>query len=408
MDIKLPKLAEGAESGTIVSILVSVGDNVEKDQTIIELENEKAVAPIPSTTSGTVSAIHVKEGDTVSSGQTLITLSSSVNDSQPSPSPSPQPQPVQPQSLPQPTHPPGTPPPASPSARKIAMQLGLDLSRVPSSSRGGRITLDDIRNYIAHLQSSSQTQSQSQPQLQPSIDFSKFGKIKKEPFASLRKTIAKKMQSSWQTIPHVTQFDDADITDLMKLRKKYKADYQDRGAGLTLTSFAIKACLKALKEFPIFNTSLDENTNELIHKEYFHLGIAVDTESGLIVPVIKDVDKKSLLELSTELGELAEKTRSRKISAEELQGACFTISNLGGIGGTHFSPIVNHPQVAILGLGRGVTRAVVTKDNNIEPRIMLPLAVSYDHRVIDGADAARFIRSLVESFENFSEDEVKI
>ena len=215
------------------------------------------------------------------------------------------------------------------------------------------------------------------------------------------------MLENRNTIPHVTQFDEADITALMELRKKFSSAYEAKGARLTLTSFALKAVVTALKQHPIFNTSLDEIAGEIIFKEYYHIGLAVDTEAGLMVPVIRDVDKKSLLDLSHEINDLAEKARKRKISFEEMKGGTFTISNQGGIGGSHFTPIVNKPEVAILGLGRGALKPVA-KENKVEPRLMLPICVAYDHRVIDGAQAARFTVGLVQAFEGFKEEHIKV
>jgi pyruvate dehydrogenase E2 component (dihydrolipoamide acetyltransferase) len=215
------------------------------------------------------------------------------------------------------------------------------------------------------------------------------------------------MAENWNAVPHVTQFDDADITNLMALRKKYAAAYEQKGAHLTLTSFALKIVAETLKKHPALNSSLDEAAQEIITKDYYHIGVAVDTDAGLIVPVIRDVDKKNLLELSKELEELAKKARDRKVSAEELKGGTFTISNQGGIGSAHFTPIVNRPEVAILGLGRGAMKAVV-RENRIEPRLMLPIGLSYDHRVIDGGVAARFVVDLVQAFENFEEKDVKL
>jgi pyruvate dehydrogenase E2 component (dihydrolipoamide acetyltransferase) len=284
---------------------------------------------------------------------------------------------------------------ASPTVRKIADELGIDLAKIKGSEAGGRIVVADLRAYIQNLERSAQSPS-SRPatSIPEKVDFSKWGSVTKKPLSSLRQKIAERMLLSWTTIPHVTQFDEADITSLSLLRKKYAPAYEKKGAKLTLTSFIMKAVVVALKKHPNFNASLDDATQEMVFKEYFHLGIAVDTEAGLLVPVLRDVDKKSLLQISKELETLAEKTRQRKVSAEELKGGSFTISNLGGIGGSHFTPIINKPEVAILGVGRGASK--------------LPLSLSYDHRVIDGADGARFIRTIAEALENFNEKEVKI
>jgi pyruvate dehydrogenase E2 component (dihydrolipoamide acetyltransferase) len=291
---------------------------------------------------------------------------------------------------------------------------------VRGTGRGGRIVLSDIRAFVEKLQeiaftekggdrrkaAQQQSEQSKDTSQQPTEDFSKWGSVKRESLSSIRKTIGQKMQQSWTSIPHVYQFEEADITSLMKLRKKYKSAYSKKGTKLTLTALVIKAAVHALKEHPLFNASLDQANGEIVKKEYFHIGIAVDTEAGLLVPVIRDADQKDLVALSNELQEIAEKARNRELSTDEMKGSSFTISNLGGIGGTHFTPIVNQPNVAILGVGRGMERPVA-KNGKLSSHTILPLCVSYDHRVIDGADGARFIKTLVEVFENFKEDELK-
>lgn len=427
MEIRLPKLGEGADSGTVISVLVKEGDQVQQDQTIIELENEKAVASIPSTSSGKVSKIHVKAGDKISAGQVILSLSSNGSGgvtvekgSEPAKKIRPA-QRVEEQMLvdisddyedSDDSSASALPPAASPSTRKIARELGIDLRKVKGSERGGRIVMPDIRDYIARLQRNAagvrKTQSvTSGPPSAESVDFSKWGPVRKESISPLRKTIARRMWESWASIPHVTQFENVDVTDILALKKKNEAAYEKKGARLTLTSFILKAVVNTLKEHPKFNSSLDENTNEQIFKAYYHIGIAVDSEAGLMVPVIKDADKKNLLALSKDLQQLAEKTRSRKISADEMQGGTFTISNQGGIGGAHFTPIIKKPEAAILGIGRGKTQAVV-RDGKIEPRMIVPLGLSYDHRIIDGGDAARFIKDLVIAIEQFESSDAKI
>jgi pyruvate dehydrogenase E2 component (dihydrolipoamide acetyltransferase) len=433
MDLKLPQLGEGADSGTVVTLFVKEGDAVTKDQPILELENEKAVATIPSTATGTVTQIFVKPGDKISVGQRILSLGESgaaaapaAAKPEPAPArsrerliqtPSPQQVPAAAEDeLPEPGSEAraGTVPAAAPSIRKLARDLGIDLTRVRGSARGGRIMMEDVRAYIQKLQRLAAAPRAAAPAGAPAprpvpeqVDFSKWGPISKAPLSPLRKVIARRMAESWTSTPRVTQFDEADITALMALRKKYAAAYEKKGARLTLTSFSLKVVVDALKKHPIFNASLDEVAQEIVFKQYYHIGIAVDTEAGLIVPVIRDADKKNLLELSRELEDLAGKARERKVSAEELKGGTFTISNQGGIGSGQFTPIVNKPQVAILGLGRGAMKAVV-RDNKIEPRLMLPMGLSYDHRVIDGAAAARFTVELVQGFENFKEEDVKI
>jgi pyruvate dehydrogenase E2 component (dihydrolipoamide acetyltransferase) len=427
MDVKLPRLGEGADSGTVVNVFVKEGDQITKDQPILELENEKAVATIPSSGAGTVAKIFVKAGDKISVGQKLVSLTGA--DAAPAAAkPAPTTKPVAKAAAPEPES--ESEPQeevsaeaaesieksnaavaASPVIRKLARDLGIDLGRVRGSARGGRVTMEDLRGYIQRLQKlAAQPKQAAGSPAKPaaeSIDFSKWGSVTKKPLSPLRQVIARRMTENWNAIPHVTQFDDADITGILALRKKYLGAYEKKGARLTVTTFILKAVADTLKKHPTLNSSLDEVTQEIILKEYVHLGIAVDTEAGLIVPVLRDADKKDLVQLSRELEELATKARERKISGEELKGGSFTISNQGGIGGGHFTPIVNKPEVAILGLGKGAAKAVVREDK-IESGMMLPVALSYDHRVIDGGVAARFIVDLVKAIETFDEKLVKI
>jgi pyruvate dehydrogenase E2 component (dihydrolipoamide acetyltransferase) len=429
MDVKLPKLGEGADSGVVVGIFVNVGDTVAKDQAILELENEKAVASVPSTGAGVVEKIHVKAGDRVSIGQKLITLAGGAAPAAAAPAPkpaakqaTPAPKPVEDEDededeneedaaeVPNPV----AAPVASPSLRRMARELGIDLTKVRGSEAGGRIVTSDVRAYLAKL-----AKAAAKPAPAPAagaapakpaavqIDFSQWGPILKKPVTQLRKVIARRMSESWNTVARVTQFDDIDFTPIGELRKKFAADYEKKGVKLTLTPFVLKAVADTLKKHAIFNSSLDEVASEIILKEYIHLGIAVDTDQGLMVPVLRDVDKKSMLVLAKELEELAAKARDRKITADEMKGGTFTISNQGAIGGAHFTPIINLPEVAILGLGRGALKPVV-RDGKIEARLLTPIALSYDHRVIDGGSAARFTVDLVKAFENFGEDAVKL
>ena len=441
MDVKLPRLAEGVDSGTVVSILVSEGQEIKKDQSFIELETQKAVGSIPSPESGTVSKIHVKEGMEVAVGQLLISISTEKDAAvakpakgEQAPAPTAVDRPAQTRSS---TTSPasadakfapqaedyryesksGAAPPTSPSIRKIAGDLGIDLARVKGSEAGGRIVLADMRAYIQRLQQMSlegvkdrpATGSQpapAAPQSEP-IDFAKWGPIRRERMSPLRRTVSRRMVESWTTVPKINQFDDADITDLLAVRKKYAATFEKKGSRLTLTAFLLKVIANGLKKHPRANASIDEANNAIIYKDYYHIGVAVDTEGGLIVPVLRDVDKKNLFELSQELHELTEKTRQRKVSLEELQGGTFTISNQGSIGSGHFTPIIYAPQVAILGVGQGQPKPVVVEEK-IAIRTMLPLCLAYDHRVLDGADAVRFLKEIITGLEDFPEAQVKL
>jgi len=424
MDVKLPKLGEGADSGVVVNVFVKEGDAVARDQAILELENEKAVASIPSTAAGVVSKIYVKPGDKISVGQRLISLGGGgpAADAAPAAQVAPasrlpaadEDEPENGDEDEQTSAAARTAAPvASPSLRKLARELGIDLTRIRGSEAAGRIGIGDVRAYIARLQKTTEKPRPAAATSEPvkpvaeQIDFSQWGPVTKKPVTPLRQVIARRMAESWTTIPHVTQFDEADFAQLNAVRKKFIPDYEKKGVKLTLTPFVLKALVETLKQHPIFNSSFDEVANEIVLKEYFHIGIAVDTEQGLIVPVIRDVDKKSMLELVKELEQLAQKARDRKVTAEELKGGTFTISNQGAIGGAQFTPIVNKPQVAILGLGRGAMKPVV-HEGKVEARLMTPLALSYDHRVIDGGEAARFIVDLVKALENFGEKMVEM
>ena len=420
MDVKLPNLGEGADSGTVVNLLVKAGDTVTAGQGLLELESEKAVATIPAPAGGVVGQVFVKLGDKVSVGQRLLAIGETGSVA-PAPAAAPvakapvaaQPAAVEAPIADLPPAQPGVEPTASPSIRRIARELGIDLTQVRASERGGRIVMSDVRAYIAQLQhlaaapKAAPAAAVAEKPAVESVDFSKWGEISKKPMSMLRKVIARRMTENWNAIPHVTQFDEADITALLELRKKFAPAYEAKGTRLTLTSFALKAVAATLKKHPIFNSSLDEVANEIVLKEYVHLGLAVDTDAGLIVPVLRDADKKSLLELSKDIEEMAKKARDRKVSADELKGGTFTISNQGGIGGAHFTPIVNKPEVAILGLGKGALKAIV-REKQIVQRMMLPLAISYDHRVIDGGAAARFTVDLLAAFESFKEADVTL
>lgn len=402
MDIKVPPLGEGADSGTVATVFVKPGDVIQKDDPIVELESEKAVAAIPAPVGGKVSKIYVKAGDTVRVGSPLIAVEGAEVPAKPSAPVAP----VAPQSAPvaEPVGelPEGVEPVAAPSVRKLAQQLGVDLAQVRGSARGGRIMLADVRGYIERLQRGGATAPAAEK-----IDFAKWGPVTRKPLTGLRKIIAHRMQESWRSVARVTQFDEADLTVIGELRKKYLPVYEKQGVKLTVTPLIMKAVVGVLRRHPMFNASLDEAAGEVVLKEYFHIGMAVDTEQGLIVPVVRDVDKKSALELAKELEASAARTRDRKVTAEELRGGTFTISNQGAIGGGQFTPIVNTPEAAILGLGRATMKPVV-RDGQIVARLMVPLALSYDHRLVDGAQAARFVVDLVQTLEKFPEDQVKL
>jgi pyruvate dehydrogenase E2 component (dihydrolipoamide acetyltransferase) len=419
MDVKLPKLGEDADSGVVVNVFVKEGDQVARNQAILELENEKAVASIPSTAAGVVTKIYVKAGDKISVGQRLLSLSGGEQ-------PVAAAAPAAKRAVPKPENEtlveepvveageeipkPVAAPVASPSVRRLARELGIDLSKVRGSEAGGRIARGDLRAHIARLQKATEKSRPAGTSAKPAaeqIDFSKWGPVTKKPLTQLRQVIARRLWESWNAIPHVTQFDDADFTRLNELRRKYAPAYEKKGAKLTLTPLVLKALVETLKKHPIFNSSLDEGAQAVVFKEYFHIGIAVDTEQGLIVPVIRDADRKSVLDLAKELEQLAQKARERKVTAEEMKGGTFTVTNQGAIGSAHFTPIINKPEVAILGLGRGAMKPVA-RDGKVEVRMMTPLGLSYDHRVIDGGAAARFMVDLVKAMEDFKEESVKL
>ena len=427
MDVKLPNLGEGADSGTVVGILVKPGTQIKKGQNIIELETGKAVAPIPSPAAGTVTNVRVKEGDKIAVGAVILSLDEGAatttataapptGEKKPSKAPTKK---VEAEPEPEEEGEPETAeaevvnenPVAPPSVRKVAHELGIDLRKVRGSASGGRILWEDLRSYIARLERLAARPAgkpgASAPAPSEHADFSQWGSIYKRPLTPLRKVIAQRMVESRQMVPEVTQFDEADVTALTDLRKKFAPAYEAKGARLTLTSFVLKIVAYTLKKHPIFNSSLDEAANEIVFKEYFHIGLAVDTEAGLLVPVIRDCDKKDLVQLSKDIADVAARARDRKLGLEEMRGGTFTVSNQGGIGGGHFTPIINRPEAAILGLGRSVLKPIV-RDGKIEPRLMMPITVAYDHRLIDGAAAARFIVDLVNALQSFGEADVKI
>ncbi len=424
LEVKLPALADGVEAGDILNVLVKEGDVIQADDPIVELESEKATVAVPSPEAGRVMRVLVKAGDKVRVGETLIWLETSATSAEAAPSPAPtqeKPQPASPETaastvvaavtepltqLVQPLAPSIVADedfiPASPAVRRIAREIGLDLRRVKGSGKNGRILIEDLDPYIEEYVRKRAGQmgpgvGVAAPELP---DFAQWGPIRRVKVDSIRRKIAEHLSQAWLTIPHVHQFHEADITDLLALQKRHRERVKQLGAPLTLTPFLMKAVVMALKEFPEFNASFDARSEEIIYKDYYHLGIAVDTPAGLIVPVIRDIDKKTIVELALELADVAQRTRDRKVTLEELRGSTFTISNLGSIGGGHFTPIVNSPEVAILGVGRASKRLVLV-EGQVTERSILPLCVGYDHRVIDGAVGARFIVRVAEVLENF-------
>lgn len=421
IEIKLPELGENITSGRIVGISVSPGDTIEKDQILLEVETDKAVIEVPAERSGLIRKILVKDGEDIEIGQTLLILEETegtapeagkevktlpekeiVSDTK---QPASEEQILrQPEAeVPHTTEVSEVPKevaPASPSVRRFAREIGISIHEVVGSGAGGRISIEDVKQHAKQLnrQRSASPSLFKGMQDEPLPDFSKWGRVERKAMSKVREATARHLSYAWATIPHVTQFDKADVTELEKTRSKYALSAEKAGGKLTLTAILLKVIQKALVKFPRFNASIDMQHLEVIYKEYYHIGVAVDTDRGLLVPVIRDVDRKNIIQLSVELTELSDKARSRKLSPDEMQGGNFSISNLGGIGGTAFTPIVNAPQVAILGVSRTQTEAVYL-DNHFVPRKMLPLSLSYDHRLIDGADAARFLRWVCQALE---------
>ncbi len=424
LELKLPELGENINSADVLNILVKEGDTIEKDQGIIEIETDKATIEVPSTISGKVVQILVKPGDKASVGQTILKIESgaetlkkekteakTITEKTFAKKEEGEEKTVEEKEIAKgertafkPGEIDNQPPimrdaaPAAPSVRRIAREIGVDIRQVQGTGPGDRISMDDVKNFSKQLNEGRTITSGVPVQQEALPDFSKFGEIERKEMNKIRSTTAVHLSYAWASIPHVTQHDKADITELEQMRKAFNPKVEKEGGKLTVTAILLKVISSALKVFPKFNSSIDLNKKEIIYKKYFNVGVAVDTENGLIVPVIKSVDKKNIKELAVELGNVAEKARNRKVSLDDLQGACITITNLGGIGGTSFTPIVNSPEVAILGISRGDYEPVF-KDDEFIPRLMLPLSLSYDHRIIDGADAARFLRWVCEALE---------
>ena len=407
--VLVPDIGEATDV-EVIEINVAVGDSVAVDDTLITLESDKASMDVPSSVAGKITAIMVNVGDKVNAGQAIVNIATEESLAAPNiATPPPSPPTTQPavsiptvnmdardQAVMQANSQPQIY--ASPAVRRIAQEFAIDLSKVTATGRKGRISKLDVQAYVKQaLIQAEQGGGAGGLALTPApqIDFSKFGEVETQALNKIQRATGRNLHRNWVTIPHVTQFAAADITKMDAFRKSKKAEAEKQGFKLTPIVFIMKAVVTALKEFPRFNASLDVSRENLIVKKYYHLGVAVDTPNGLVVPVIRDVDQKGVFQLAQELGELSVKAREKKLSMQDMQGACFTISSLGGIGGTAFTPIINAPEVAILGLSKAEMKPIY-EANEFVPKLMLPLSLSYDHRVIDGADGARFIRYLSE------------
>ncbi|HEX3106256.1 MAG TPA: dihydrolipoyllysine-residue acetyltransferase [Terriglobales bacterium] len=436
-EFTLPELGENIHQGDLVRLMISPGAQVSEGQPVMELETEKAVVEVPSSLTGIVKDVHVSQGDKVKVGQLIFTLEPGAIAQSASQKPSRAEEvhdharaafqaviqsegkteeqalpPDQPQAASVATFSMSLhldraagvehrgPVPAAPHVRRLARELGIDIHNVPGNGPGGRISESDVKMYAKSMVTASAGAGQASTHVkQPALpDFSKWGKIERVSMRGVRRKTAEHMWEAWSAIPHVTQQDKADITELEHLRTKFAPKAAEAGGKMTVTAIALKVCASALKIFPQFNASIDMEKEEIVYKQFINIGVAVDTDRGLLVPVIRDVDKKNIVELAAELTGLSKKARDKKLSPADMEGGTFTITNLGGIGGTGFSPIVNYPEVSILGLSRSSTEPV-WMDNKFEPRMVLPLSLSYDHRLIDGADAARFLRWIAEAFE---------
>jgi len=462
-EVTLPEISENVDSGEVIAVLVSEGDVVEKDQPVVELETEKAAFEVPSPEKGRIAKIDVKVGQTVRVGEVLARLQTD-GDLAPGPKPPEKPHervqeiaaiaeepkvPSPPQTMEEREPSPSAakerrpaevaprvpisavPVAAAPSVRQLARELGIDIAKVPGRGPGGRITPEDVKQYARGIISGEAAPPRvlgGAPvgeAVKPLPDLAQWGDVERQPMSKTRRTIADTLSYGWRHIPHVTQYDRADITDLESFRKAHAAEAEKAGGKLSVTSIVVKIVASALRVFPQFNASLDVQSDEIVYRKYCHIAVAVDTDRGLLVPVIRDVDKKGILQVSVELAQLAAKARNKQITPEELMGGGFTVSNLGGLGGTGFSPVIYWPQVAILGISRSVWEAVLWRGrpglasrwhlagmdangeqgqdalatSTIQERLILPLSLSYDHRVIDGADGARFLHWIAQALE---------
>jgi len=428
-EFKIPVLGENISSAQITKVLVKPGDKLEADQIVLEIETDKATVEVPTEVGGIVKEVKIKDGDKAAVGQTVIILETSYSakveksidakaiivekklesESQLSTFSSQLSKQKEHTHMPQLVNLPKdivkTVVPAAPSVRRFAREIGVDINHVRGSGPSGRISVEDVKAFAKSVNEQIQkggnigggaivgVAKETLP------DFSKWGEVSVQSMSNVRRKTAEHLSYAWATVPHVTQFEKADITELEKIRKQFGKQVETAGGKLTVTGILLKVIASAMKVFPQFNSSVDMEKSEVIYKKYVNIGVAVDTEKGLLVPVIRDVDKKNITQISVDLAEVSKKARDKKLLIEDMQGGCFTISNLGGIGGTYFTPIVNTPEVAILGVSRSSYEPVYI-NGEFKPRLMMPLSLSYDHRIIDGADAIRFLRWVVEALEN--------
>ena len=447
-EFKVPELGENVATGDVTKVLVNVGDTIAREQPVLELETDKATIEVPSSVAGVVKEIRVKKGDKVTVGAVVLTVDApSGNGSgggsaaaaeaapaqapetaKPAPAPEPAPAaaaqkappPASPRVVPMPVRqaesapapaPAHVPParadgraaPASPAVRRLAREIGVNINDVEGTGPNGRITQEDVKEHARRILSSvgSAGSGSSAVAARPARqlpDFSKFGDVDRQAWTNIRRVTSEHLSYAWNTIPHVTQFDKADVTELEVLRKRHKEQVAKAGGNLTVTAMLVRILATAVRKFPQFNASIDPERGEIVFKKYVNIGVAVDTDRGLLVPVIRNADEKNITQIAVELNQLAERARDRKLTPDDMSGGSITISNLGGIGGTYFTPIVNWPEVAILGVSRGAIEPV-WRDGKFEPVQRLPLSLSYDHRVIDGADAMRFLRWVAETIE---------
>ncbi len=418
-EYKVPEIGEGITSVDLAALTVSVGDVIEAGAIVAEVETEKAATDLDCPIGGKITAIHAKPGDAIDVGSVLLTIEAAEGAAAAPAAPAPEApaaapapaaeKPAEPKPAPANAKPAAAPAkpaasdgrdpaPAGPATRRLARQLGVDLHQVNGTGSGGRITQEDVKEFVKGILEGGAAPAAAAAggggggyAPPPLPDFTKWGEVKREPLNKIARSAANNLSMCWNVIPHVTQHELVDITELEAARKRAAEVAKKTGAPkITMTAIAMKAAAICLKEFPKFNSSLDPQTNELVYRKFFHIGCAVDTPNGLLVPVVRDCDQKSVSEIAADLTDIAVRARDRKVGLDEMQGACFTITNLGGIGGTSFTPIVNYPEVAIMGMSRG-RKELQLADGEITERLLLPLSMSYDHRVINGADAARFI-----------------